>query len=76
LIAPSDILTTGPGAASVGASHSSYTTVKASAGATVTGGAGNIAGYPGFTNPAAADFTLDPSSPLLDGGDPTQGAPR
>lgn len=33
-------------------------------------GVGNIAGDPMFSNPAGFDFTLDPSSPCIDAGDP------
>jgi hypothetical protein len=72
--AASDIFAEGSGVATVTAASSSFSTAKTEQGATITapGSTGNIAGYPGFTNPAAGEFTLTSASPLLERGDPSQ----
>jgi hypothetical protein len=63
----------GPGIATVTAATSSYSTAKAEPGTTITapGSAGNITGYPDFTNPATGEFTLTSGSPLLERGNPS-----
>jgi len=67
---PSDILAEGPGAATVTATSSGYSTVSAKSGATITpvGSAGNVSGNPAFVNPATGNFMLTASSPLLERG--------
>jgi hypothetical protein len=73
---PSDISGTGPGT-TVTAASSSYTTAKTLEGAAITspGTAGDVVGYPSFTDPAKGEYTLTPSSPLLDRGNPAEVLP-
>jgi hypothetical protein len=67
-----DILAEGPGAATVTAASSGYSTVSAKSGATITpvGSAGNVSGNPELVNPAAGNFMLTSASPLLERGNP------
>jgi hypothetical protein len=69
-----DVLATGAtgGTTTFTAALSSFTTTSFTTGAidTAPGSPGDLTGNPGFTNPAAGDFTLSASSPLIDVGDP------
>ena len=67
-----DILAAGPGTATVSAQSSGFSSALATFGATVTapGSAGNVSGDPAFAGPAAANFMLSPTSPLLERGNP------
>lgn len=70
----SDLLATrsGNGVASIDADYSAFMTSVAVAGATASapGSAHNIATDPQMFNPAGGDFTLKPTSPVIEKGDP------
>lgn len=72
---PVDLEVSGLG--TIEADHSSFTTIDEGDEGTVTepGSGGNVAGDPEFVapnsgDPAAGDYRLAPSSPLIDAGDP------
>jgi hypothetical protein len=58
-------------ASTMSASFSAFSTAVATVGASVPapGSGSNVAGDPKFTDPAAGDFSLQQSSPLVDKGD-------